>query len=193
MTAVPAAARSSSLSLCGDSVSGMGAAGRVAPPPVAGNRRTDPPWGERWPDQAMTGPPRRPTFAPSSTNETQGGHTMANIQRKSHEQPDETRPVDKGKVEVVNVDGTTMMRTTFEPGWRWAECVKPIVGGESCQVNHVGYCISGRLHVRVGEGEELGIGSVSAMRVPPAQDAWVVGDEPYVGVDFVGAEGYAKP
>jgi hypothetical protein len=119
--------------------------------------------------------------------------TMANIQRKSLDQPDETRPVDKGVVEVVAVGDTTMMRATLEPGWQWSECVKPVVGGDSCQVRHVGYCISGRLHVRMDHGEELEIGAGEASDIPPGHDAWVVGDVPYVGIDFVGAEVYAKP
>ena len=118
---------------------------------------------------------------------------MATIQRKSLDQPDETRPVDKGTVQVVEVGGTTMMRTTFAPGWRWSESVAPIVGGESCQVNHVGYCVSGRLHVRMDDGTELEIGAGDGSHIPPGHDAWVVGDEPYVAVDFMGAEGYAKP
>ena len=118
---------------------------------------------------------------------------MASIQRKTLDQPDETRPVGKGVVEVVSIGGTTMMRTTFEPGWQWSESVKPIVGGESCQVNHVGYCVSGRLHIRMDDGEELEISAGDATHIPPGHDAWVVGDEPYVGLDFIGAEGYAKP
>jgi quercetin dioxygenase-like cupin family protein len=118
--------------------------------------------------------------------------TMATLQRKSVDQPDETRPVDKGVVEVVEIGGTTMMRTTFQPGWRWSECVKPIVGGDSCQVNHVGYCVSGTLHVQMEDGEELDISAGDASHIPPGHDAWVVGDEPYVALDFVGAEGYAK-
>ena len=118
---------------------------------------------------------------------------MASIQRKTLDRPDETRPVDKGVVEVVAIGETTMMRTKFEPGWQWSECVKPLVGGESRQVNHVGYCISGRLHVRMDDGEELEISAGEAIHIPPGHDAWVVGDEPYVGLDFVGAEGYAKP
>jgi len=77
---------------------------------------------------------------------------MAGIQSKSLDQPDETRPGDKGKVEVVDLDAGTVMRTTFEPGWRWSECVKPIVGGDSCQVDHFGYCVSGRLHVAMNDG-----------------------------------------
>jgi quercetin dioxygenase-like cupin family protein len=117
---------------------------------------------------------------------------LASIERKPLDQPDETRPVDKGKVDVVTLGGTTMMRTTFEPGWRWSESVKPIVGGDSCQVNHVGFCVSGQLHVQMDDGEEMDIGPGDASHIPPGHDAWVVGDEPYIAVDFAGAEEYAK-
>jgi quercetin dioxygenase-like cupin family protein len=117
---------------------------------------------------------------------------MASIQRKPLDQPDETRPVDKGKVEVVELDAGKVMRTTFEPGWRWSECVKPVVGGDSCQVDHFGYCISGRMHVRMNDGDEMDVGPGDALRIPPGHDAWVVGDEPYVGVDFTGGGEYAK-
>jgi quercetin dioxygenase-like cupin family protein len=114
------------------------------------------------------------------------------VQRKSLDEPDETRPIDKGTVEVVQLDSATMMRTTFQPGWRWSECVKPIVGGDSCQVNHVGYCVSGHLHVVMDDGTEMDIRAGDASHIPPGHDAWVVGDEPYVGVDWTGAESYAK-
>jgi mannose-6-phosphate isomerase-like protein (cupin superfamily) len=118
---------------------------------------------------------------------------VATIQRKPLDQPDETRPIEKGKVEVVDLEIGKVMRATFEPGWRWSECVKPAVGGDSCQVDHFGYCVSGRLHVEMNDGEELEFGAGDAMRVPPGHNAWVVGDEPYVGIDFTGAETYAKP
>ena len=117
---------------------------------------------------------------------------MAKLEKKSFDQPDETRPVDKGTVEVVELDGATVMRTTFEPGWRWSECVKPTVGGDSCQVHHVGYAISGRMHVTMDSGEELDIGPGDVLQIPPGHDAWIVGDEPYVGVDFQGGATYAK-
>ncbi len=119
---------------------------------------------------------------------------MASLASKTLDQPDETRPIDKGTVEVVEVEGSTMMRTTFEPGWRWSECVKPVVGGDSCQVDHFGYCISGKMHVKMENGDELEVGAGDAVRIPPGHDAWTVGDEPYVGVDFApGSADYAKP
>jgi quercetin dioxygenase-like cupin family protein len=118
---------------------------------------------------------------------------MASPQRKALDQPDETRPVEKGKVEVVELDTGTVMRTTFEPGWRWSECVKPLVGGDSCQVDHFGYCVSGQLHIQMNDGEEMEVGAGDAVRIPPGHEAWVVGDEPYVAVDFTGGAEYAKP
>jgi hypothetical protein len=118
---------------------------------------------------------------------------MANPQRKSFDEPDETRPIDKGRVEIVNLDTGAVMRTIFEPGWRWSECVKPVVGGDSCQVDHIGYCVSGSLHAVMDSGEEIEFKSGDAVHLPPGHDAWVVGDEPYVGLDFQGADIYAKP
>jgi len=116
---------------------------------------------------------------------------MAGLERRSLDQPDETRPVDKGTVEVVTLAGGTVMRTTFQPGWRWSECVRPIAGTDSCQVDHFGYCVSGRMGVRMDDGQELEIGPGDALRIPPGHDAWVIGDEPYVGIDVTGGARYA--
>ena len=117
---------------------------------------------------------------------------MARLEKKSLDQPDETRPVKNGNVEVVELDGATVMRTTFEPGWRWSESVKPVVGTDSCQVHHVGYVISGRMHIQMDGGEELEVGPGEVIQIPPGHDAWIVGDEPYVGLDFKGGAEYAK-
>jgi uncharacterized cupin superfamily protein len=68
-----------------------------------------------------------------------------------------------------------------------------MVGGESCQVHHVGYVISGRMHIRMDDGQELEIGPGDVLQIPPGHDAWIVGDEPYVGLDFKGGAEYAKP
>jgi len=119
---------------------------------------------------------------------------MARLQKKSLDQPDETRPIDRGAVDIVQLDGgPTYMRLTFQPGWRWSECVKPIVGTESCQVEHVGYTISGQMHVRMDDGTDMDIGPGDVSVIPPGHDAWIVGDEPYVGIDIEGAEDYAIP
>ena len=117
---------------------------------------------------------------------------MAAPEHKPLDSPDETRPVDNGAVEVVHLGAGTVMRTTFQPGWRWSESVKPFAGTESCQTHHFGYCISGRMHVVMDGGEETDIGPGEALDIPPGHDAWVVGDEPYVGIDVTGGETFAQ-
>jgi hypothetical protein len=112
---------------------------------------------------------------------------------KNLAQPDETRPFAKGKMDVVDVGGVTIGRGTYEPGWRWSECVKPLVRTESCQVHHVGYVVAGRMHVRMNDGTERDIGPGDAVQLPPGHDAWVVGNESCVFIDFMGAAQYAKP
>ena len=112
--------------------------------------------------------------------------------RKSANQPDETRRFDKGKIDVTNIGDTPIGRATFEPGWKWSTSVKPIVQTESCQINHTMYVISGRMHVRMDDGSEQEFGPGDTGIVPPGHDAWVVGNETFVGVDFTGAKTYAK-
>ena len=92
----------------------------------------------------------------------------------------------------MNVGGSTIGLITFEPGWRWSECVKPVVGTESCQAPHTGYIISGRLHVVTDDDTEGEVGRATPAGSPRALDACVVGGEPYVGLDFTGAADYAK-
>jgi hypothetical protein len=81
---------------------------------------------------------------------------------------------------VVELNGGTVIGMTFEPGWRWSECAKPVVGGDSREVDHFKYCICGRMHSVMDDGDELDIGPGGAMRIPPGYDAWIVGNEPYV-------------
>ena len=113
--------------------------------------------------------------------------------KKSFDAPDETRPVSKAKIEIVNLGDVTAMRGTFEPGWRWSECVKPVAGTESCQVAHLGYVLSGRMHVRMDDDSEHEVGPGDAIVIPPGHDAWIVGDEACVILDFQGGGVYAKP
>lgn len=96
----------------------------------------------------------------------------------------EVREFEKGRVEVVTVGTTMLTRSIMQPGWRWTECVKPIAGTESCQVQHNGYAISGQLRVRQDDGTEIDINPGDAYSIPAGHDGWVVGDEPWVGVDF---------
>ncbi|HKY75779.1 MAG TPA: cupin domain-containing protein [Acidimicrobiia bacterium] len=113
---------------------------------------------------------------------------------KSIDKAEEVREFERGRVEVVTVGTTTLTRSTMQPGWRWSECVKPIAGTESCQVQHNGYAISGVLRVVQGDGTEIEINPGDAYSVAPGHDAHVVGDEPWVGVDFSPAMAdFAKP
>lgn len=117
----------------------------------------------------------------------------AEMVAKSFDRPDETRPMEKGQVEVVNLGEGQVMRATFQPGWRWSECVKPIAGTESCQVAHTVYVVSGRMVTRMDDGTETEIGPGDIASIPPGHDAWIVGNEKFVGIDFQGAASYAKP
>ena len=118
---------------------------------------------------------------------------MAQLIKKNFAAPDETRPIPHGRVEILNFDDLQPMRTVFEPGWRWSESVKPIAKTDSCQVLHFTYMISGRMAVRLDDGSvgEFGPGDIGV--IPPGHDAWVVGDEPAVSIDFRGGAIYAKP
>jgi hypothetical protein len=111
------------------------------------------------------------------------------------ESPDETRKfVAHGKVDVVNVGGMTAMRGTFEPGWKWSQDVKPIAKTDSCQAAHLGYTISGRMKVLMDDGTEQEVGPGDVVQIAPGHDAWTVGSEPCVMVDFGASVGvYAKP
>jgi uncharacterized cupin superfamily protein len=113
--------------------------------------------------------------------------------RKNFDAADETRTASKTKVEVVDLGAVTAMRGTFEPGWKWSECVKPVAGTESCQVAHTGYVASGRMMIRMDDGTEHEFGPGDVGTIPPGHDAWVVGDDACVFIDFQGGEIYAKP
>jgi hypothetical protein len=119
---------------------------------------------------------------------------MAGVEARDFDSPDETRTPDKTRVEVVRLEGTTAARLTFEPGWRWSECVKPIAGTESCQARHVGVAREGRMGVRHNDGTEAEIGPGEVYVIEPGHDAWVIGDERFVGFEFEArsAEEYAR-
>jgi hypothetical protein len=119
---------------------------------------------------------------------------MAGVESRAFDSPDETRTPDKTRVEVVRMGGTTAARMNLSPGWSWAECIKPVVGGESCQNRHVGLLQSGVMRVRHSDGTEQDIRAGEAYVIEPGHDAWVVGDEPVVGFEFESktAEEYAR-
>lgn len=112
---------------------------------------------------------------------------------KSHDDPDEVRAPEKTRVEVVRLEGYTIGRFKFQPGWRWSECIKPVVGTDSCQVAHVGYAVSGRIAVRMNDGSQTTIEQGMSYTIPPGHDAWVEGADPFVGIEVMSAEQYAKP
>jgi hypothetical protein len=118
---------------------------------------------------------------------------MAQMQKKSMVQPDETRGFPLGRLELLSLGGITFGRGTFQPGWRWSTSVKPLVKTKSCEAPHLQYHVSGRLHVRMDDGSEMEFGPGDVSLLPPGHDAWVVGDEPVVVIDISGMGEYAKP
>jgi hypothetical protein len=117
---------------------------------------------------------------------------MSSIETKSMNSPDEVRTFDKGKVELVKVKGAMVGRATFQPGWKWSESVKPLVKTKSCEAPHFQYHISGTLRIKTDDGivRDCKAGDVSMLG--SGHDAWVVGNEPVVVVDFQGMLDYAK-
>lgn len=106
------------------------------------------------------------------------------MKTKSMEAPDETRTFENGKMDIVNIDEFTAGRVTLEAGWQWSEAVKPIVGTDSCQVQHTGYVVSGRMKLVHDDGSEQEMGPGDVYVIRPGHDAWIVGEETFVGVDF---------
>jgi hypothetical protein len=119
---------------------------------------------------------------------------MAGVEIGDFGSPDETRTPEKTTVEIVRMGGVAASRMRLEPGWRWSECIKPVVGGERCQAHHVGLLQSGTMHVVHEDGSELELGPGSAYEILPGHDAWVVGDERAVMYEFESraAEEYAR-
>jgi class 3 adenylate cyclase len=114
------------------------------------------------------------------------------LRRKRFDRPDEIRRVEKAHIELVELGELTIGRAIFEPGWRWSEHVKPIVGTESCQVHHLGYVVSGHLHIEMTDGASVDVMGGDAFEIPPGHDAWVIGDEPWISVDWAGRRLFAK-
>jgi mannose-6-phosphate isomerase-like protein (cupin superfamily) len=109
---------------------------------------------------------------------------MAGVTKKNFDDPDETRSPDKTTVQEVVLGSTKAARLTFQPGWRWSECIKPVAGTDHCEVHHVGAILSGQIHVTHSDGSEMDLGAGDAYVIEPGHDAWVVGDQPCVGLEF---------
>ena len=119
---------------------------------------------------------------------------MAGLEIKSADAPDEKRDFPNGSLGVLTMSGLTLGKAEFRPGWRWSNDVAPIAGTPSCQVHHNGYVISGRMHMVMDDGSEAEVGPGDVFVCPPGHDAWTVGDEPVVVLDFAsGMQDYAKP
>ncbi|MFE7188443.1 cupin domain-containing protein [Kitasatospora sp. NPDC057541] len=116
------------------------------------------------------------------------------IRRNFDTDPEEIRPfeADKGELRLVNLDGGAVGRAVFQPGWKWSEHVKPIAKTDSCQAAHAGYVVSGRMKIVMDDGEAAEFGPGDFMLCPPGHDAWVIGDEPMVVVDWQGFGDYAR-
>jgi quercetin dioxygenase-like cupin family protein len=115
--------------------------------------------------------------------------------RKRFERPDETREIPDGVIVGVELAEAKAARLSFQPGWRWSEKLKPIVGGDSCQAHHVGYALSGTFRVATADGQEIEISAGDVYEIPPGHDGWVVGGEPFEALEFDNrtAETFAKP
>jgi quercetin dioxygenase-like cupin family protein len=133
--------------------------------------------------------PRAPAAAAPATKRRLA---RAPAEHKRLNAPDETRTFAKGKLELVKMGGGVVGRLTLEPGWRWSEHVKPIAGTQSCEAPHFQYHVSGRIRIRMDDGTEFEAGPGDVTALPSGHDAWVVGDEPVVVVDWHGAREYAK-
>jgi hypothetical protein len=124
-----------------------------------------------------------------------GSVSTLEVVLKKFEKPDEVRSFEKGKFEIVRLGGMTIGRATYEPGWRWSVHVGPGIGETRCSVEHVGMVLSGCATAAMEDGtiHELRAGTVFYIPPgPPGHDSWVVGDEPYVSIHFLGGERYAK-
>ncbi|MEU5397727.1 cupin domain-containing protein [Streptomyces sp. NPDC005963] len=120
---------------------------------------------------------------------------MAGLEIRGFDSADETRPFPdgKGRLDLIETAGGPVGRAVFEPGWRWSEHIKPLAGTDTCQEAHTGYVVSGRIKVVMDNGESAEAGPGDFLQIAPGHDAWVVGDEPCVAVDWTGYGNYAKP
>ena len=111
--------------------------------------------------------------------------TQKQLERKNISSPEEKIEMEKGKIDIVNIGNLKIAKFIFEPGWSWEKCEKPLSKTESCQLTHQAYLISGKIHVKMmSSGKEIEFGPGDVAFVPPGHDAWVVGNEPVVGLDI---------
>lgn len=116
---------------------------------------------------------------------------MLDVILKRFDAPDEVRVFEKGRFELVKVGGMTIGRASYQPGWKWSVHVGAATGAKSCQVEHVGMVISGCATAAMDDGRVIEMKAGDVFYIAPGHDSWVVGDEPYVSLHFLGAESYA--
>jgi quercetin dioxygenase-like cupin family protein len=109
---------------------------------------------------------------------------MGVLENRAFGNGDEVTTVPRGRIEVMDIAGRRVGRVTYEPGWRWQTHMKPVIGGEACPLRHVGVTISGHLHVRTNDGREVDLRPGEVFVIEPNHEGWVVGDEPWVSIDF---------
>ena len=109
---------------------------------------------------------------------------MAGVRKKEFGAADEVRTPDKTRLEVVDLGGVKAARMTAQPGWRWSECIKPVVETDSCQAHHVGTVVAGSMHIVHDDGTELDIAAGDAYVIEPGHDAWITSTEPFVAFEF---------
>jgi hypothetical protein len=117
---------------------------------------------------------------------------MEKAECKNFRKPDEIREFPKGRLELIKIGGATVGRAVFEPGWKWSTSVQPLVNTRSCEAPHFQYHVSGVLRIKMDDGSEFDCRAGDVSLLPSGHDAWVVGKEPAVVVDFQGMIDYAK-
>jgi mannose-6-phosphate isomerase-like protein (cupin superfamily) len=117
---------------------------------------------------------------------------MLDVILKRFDKSDEIRTFPKGKFEIIHIAGQTIGRATYEPGWRWSEHVGAATGKRECQIEHLGFVVSGRATAAMTDGTIYEMKAGDLFYVPPGHDSWVVGDEPYVSIHLMGADDYAR-
>jgi class 3 adenylate cyclase len=118
---------------------------------------------------------------------------MAKVQSGSFQRPDEVRLIDHGRVELVNLGEASVGRQVLDPGWRWSLHVKPLAGTEWCEFHHFGLVVAGRMHIEMSDGTIMEVGPDTVYEIPPNHDAWVVGDEPWIGIAWSGIRAFGAP
>jgi class 3 adenylate cyclase len=118
---------------------------------------------------------------------------MAKVQSGNFGRPDEVRTLEHGRIELVNLGEMTVGRQVLEPGWRWSTHVRPLAGTPTCEYHHLGLVLAGRMHIEMADGTVMELGPDAVYEIPPGHDAWVIGDEPWVGINWAGIRTYGAP